>query len=91
MKPYIITYEINDKTGKSYQGLFDEIKKSIKWWHYIANSWIILTDEKANDVFKRIEPHIDSDVNLLVIELGSDRQGWLSDKAWDWIKKNIPR
>lgn len=91
MKPYIITYEISDKTGKSYDLLFEEIKKSKKWWHYIANTWLIMTDENANAIFERLKPYVDNDINLLVIEVGKDRQGWLSQKAWDWIKKNIPK
>ena len=91
MKPYIITYEIKDKTGKSYEPLFEEIKRFPKWWHYISNTWLIMSEENANAIFKRLEPCIDKDINILIIEVGKDRQGWLSQKAWEWIKKNIPK
>ena len=91
MKPYIITYEISDKTGKSYEPLFEEIKKSKKWWHYISNTWLIMTEENSNAIFARLKPYVDKDINLLIIEVGKDRQGWLSQKAWEWIKKNIPK
>ena len=91
MKPYIISYDIKETAKGKFQPLFDEIKKSKKWWHYISNTWLILTNETASEINERLKPHLDSNINLIIFELGSDRQGWLSPKAWKWIKANIPK
>lgn len=87
---YIITYDLKNPK-KDYSSLFQEIKKCTHWWHYIEHSWIVGGDESAQSIFERLKAHIDEDVNLLIIEVGKDRQGWLPEKAWAWIRKNIPR
>ncbi|MGK8225484.1 hypothetical protein ACRS2S_30425 [Achromobacter xylosoxidans] len=87
---YLITYDFKGSSEK-YSHLFDEIKKFSGWWHYIANSWLIITEDSAKEIFGKLKPHVDNDINLLVIEVGKDRQGWLPEKAWEWLKKHLPR
>lgn len=89
-KVYLVTYDYEGPSSK-YSRLLDELKKSKKWWHYIDSTWLIVSNERAKGIFRRLKPHIDDDINLLVIEVGSDRQGWLSEKAWAWISRNLPR
>ena len=91
MKPYIISYEIKETAKDDFQPLFKEIKKAKKWWHYLSNTWIILSDESASEINSRLKPYLNNNINLIIFELGSDRQGWLSAKAWTWIKTNIPK
>ena len=89
-RAYLITYGYKGSPDK-YSALFDEIKKFSSWWHYITNSWIVITSDSAKEIFAKLKPHVDEDINILVIQVGTDRQGWLPKKAWDWIKKNLPR
>ncbi|HEY6095725.1 MAG TPA: hypothetical protein VIU93_12310 [Gallionellaceae bacterium] len=89
-RAYMITYDFKGST-EQYSSLFEEIKKFPGWWHYIANSWLIVSEESAKEIFHKLKPHLDNDINLLVIEVGKDRQGWLPEKAWDWFKRNLPR
>lgn len=85
-KVYIVTYAFKGQSS-DYQGLYDAIKSLGNWWHYIDNTWLISTDKTAKEIWEILKPHVDDDVNLLVAEMGRDRQGWLPKKAWDWIKK----
>jgi hypothetical protein len=89
-RAYLVTYDYKG-TSEQYSALFDELKKSVGWWHYIANSWLIISEDDAKGIFEKLKPHLDNDINLLVIEVGKDRQGWLPKKAWEWIKKNLPK
>ena len=91
MKAYIVTYEISEISLNDYKSLYDEIKASKHWWHHIANSWIIKTDESALEINDRLKPHLDDDINLIVFELGKERAGWLPKKSWEWITRNIPK
>jgi hypothetical protein len=91
MKAYIITYEIKETATSSYEKLFEEIKKSKKWWHYLTNTWIVLSEDNATAINNRFLPHLDKNINLLIFELGNDRQGWLTKKAWEWINTNISK
>lgn len=83
-KAYLITHDC-----KENKNLDEEIKNSLKWWHYIESTWIIITDETANEIWNRLENKINNDDNLLIIDIGNSYQGWLTSKAWDWIKKEL--
>ena len=89
-KVYLVTYDHEGPSSK-YAKLFDELKKSKHWWHYIDSTWLVVSTEGANEIYERLQPYLDDDINLLVIEVGRDRQGWLSEKAWNWIRRHLPR
>lgn len=89
-KVYCVTYSYTG-SASDYAGLFDELKTFRGWWHYIDGTWLITSDEGAKGIMKRLQPHLDKNINLLVIEVGNERSGWLPRKAWDWMKKNLPK
>lgn len=88
MKVYVVSYDLK-KPDKDYSGLIEKIKKSSQWWHYLKSTWLIYTDETAEELFRRLRPHIDSDDYILIIEAGRDRQGWLPKDAWKWIHERF--
>lgn len=90
MKAYTINYDLK-APNRNYQGLYDEIKKSSLWWHYLESTWIVITDETTNEIWQRLEPHIDKNDYVLIIEVRDNVQGWLPKDAWDWIHKNVPK
>ena len=87
MTLYLISYDLIEP-NRDYKGLFDELKTSNKWWHFLESTWIIKTSENADEIFERLKHNLDKNDNLLVIEAGTKSQGWLPPKAWDWIKTN---
>lgn len=87
-KAYIISYHIkSDPTN--YLPLFEHIKNNYSWWHYLDNTWIIISKDTAKVIYDKLSPFLDADINILIFELGKDRQGWLPKKAWNWIKENV--
>ena len=88
MRVYVVSYDLR-QPGRDYSGLFDALKKSGVWWHYLKSTWLVYTSETADKLYRRLSNHIDSNDSILVIEAGSDRQGWLPEKAWDWIMDKL--
>lgn len=84
---YIVSYDLK-KPDRDYTGLYNAIKEFGIWWRYLESTWIIKTTESHDKIFEKLRPHIDEDDNLLIIEAGKNYQGWLPQKAWDWIKEN---
>lgn len=84
MTVYCVSYDLN-KEGQNYEDLYVELKKSPGWWHYLDSTWLISTSENAVQLSERLLKHLDSNDNLLVIGVTTDRAGWLSKKAWEWI------
>lgn len=88
-KTYLVTYEFKKPDEGDYTGLYQQLKSFPGWWHYLKHTWLIRTDDSADGIYTKLKPHLDENVNLFIIEVGKDRQGWLPSKAWDWIKKYI--
>ena len=89
MSAFSINYDLK-KPGRDYSGLYDEIKQSRKWWHYLDSTWIVITDETPNQIWNRLEEHVDKNDYMLIIEVRDNTQGWLPKDAWKWIHANVP-
>ena len=86
-KAYIVTYDLD--YNDDYELLEEELKKYKKWWHYLERTWIIISEETVEEIWDKIEDKINKKNNLLIIEVKKDSQGWLPQKAWDWINENV--
>lgn len=89
MRAFSINYDLK-VPGRDYTGLYEEIKRSGRWWHYLDSTWIVITDESAQQIWDRLERHIDKNDFMLIIEVLDNVQGWLPKDAWNWIHENVP-
>ena len=88
MRVYIVSYELGK--NKSHIGLFEQLKASPAWWHYLDSIWLIATQGNAKQLYNRLKPHLDEvEDSILVIEAGADLYGWLPKDAWEWIKRTL--
>jgi hypothetical protein len=88
MSLLLITYDLN-KPGQDYTKLYATIKTAPKWWHHLDSTWIIYTPENPSSWFDKLKPSLDENDNLLIVDITKQpRQGWLSQKAWDWLNEN---
>lgn len=90
MTAYSINYDLK-APGRNYDPLYEEIKKSRLWWHYLESTWIICTNETPDQVWQRLSKHVDKNDYVLIIEVRDRCQGWLPKDAWEWIHKNVPQ
>lgn len=90
LRAYSISYDLR-KPGRDYSGLYQAIKKSPRWWHYLESTWIVQTTETPNQIWDRLSSHIDAGDFLLIIEVRNNAQGWLPKEAWDWINSYVPQ
>lgn len=85
---YLITYAINkDRDNTAF---YNAIQNLGEWWHYIDNTWIIRSNETANQLYQRLSSFSGININrLLIIKIDeNNKQGWLPREAWDWINQN---
>lgn len=86
-KAYLITYDLN--YNDNYELLEQELKKFEKWWHYLERTWIVVSDDTPKEIWNKIEDKVNKNKYLLIIEIKKNTNGWLPQKAWDWIKENV--
>ncbi len=85
---YLVSYDLR-KPKQNYEGLFEELKRSPGWWHYLDSTWLISTSETAYQVYHRLAIHVNESDSLLVIRVSRDWTGWLPKEAWDWLDKHV--
>jgi hypothetical protein len=92
MAVYLISYDLNKK-DKNYDGVFQAIKDSsvagTTWWHYLDSTWIIKSNISVQQVYDKIKPETDDNDNFIIIEVINNKQGWLPQKAWDYLNNVI--
>ncbi|WP_350303041.1 hypothetical protein [Pediococcus acidilactici] len=89
-KPYIVSYDL-DNPGQKY----NELKKiidahSIDWCRYLDSTFLIRTNDSANDILQALKAVIDSNDRVFIANISNtDYSGWLIDKQRDYIRNNI--
>ena len=88
MTVYCVSYDLK-KAGQNYNALYEELKGSYSWWHYLDSTWLISTQESADQLCDRLLRHLDQNDRLLVIKVVRSYQGFLSEDAWKWIREHV--
>ena len=89
MSAFSINYDLK-LPGRDYSGLYEAIKATGRWWHFLDSTWIVVTNETAGEIWQRLSTHVDKNDYLLIIEVTNNAQGWLPKEAWEWIHANVP-
>ncbi|WP_346892506.1 hypothetical protein [uncultured Roseibium sp.] len=85
---YAINYDLK-RPGQNYEALYEAIKSCGVWWHYLDSTWLVDTSLNAEGIWKKVEPHVDTNDLFLIIGVTQDYYGWLPKKAWDWIDSRM--
>lgn len=86
---YVVSYDGDISDDDS---VISEIKSGISWWQYLDNMWLMVTEDSLNDIWYRLENKINKEKRFLIVEVNmKNRQGWLKQEEWDWIKEYIDK
>lgn len=90
LRAYAINYDLK-APGRNYEPLYEAIKQSGPWCHYLESTWLVASVEDATQIWTRLAKQIDPNDLMLIIEVRNNVQGWLPKDAWEWINQNVPR
>lgn len=85
---FCISYDLKGDDG-DYTGLYEVLKSSMHWWHYLQSTWMVVVNVNADVLWNRLEPHVKKGDRILIIGVNGESQGLLPTKAWDWIRRNV--
>ena len=89
MPAYMITYDLNS-TGQKYDEVIKAIKDSSSaWCSYWKSSYLIKSSLPPDQIVDNVKPHLDNNDRFIVIEVKNNKQGWLTEKQWEYIRENI--
>jgi len=86
MSTLLIGYDLNNQ--KNYDGLIESIKSLGKWWHYLDSTWLVVTTQTPKEVRDRLNAYLDSDDELLVIDVTGRSRAWnggFVESAQNWL------
>jgi len=85
---YCVSYDLKGDAG-DYTGLYDVLKSSKHWWHYLESTWLVAVTDSPEELRRKLAPHKRKGDRMLIIGVTGDSDGWLPEEAWDWIKRNV--
>lgn len=91
MGTLLIGYDLN-KNDADYAELIDAIKElGSAWWHHLDSTWLVKTDLSATAVRDALKPYLDSNDEMLVIDVTGDWHAWIgfNAKGSAWLKENF--
>ncbi len=85
MATILIAYDLNGE--KSYEELIATIKNVGAWWHHLDSTWIVRADVTAKEVRDRLRPFLDTDDELLVVDVSGRARAWkgFNKRGSDWL------
>lgn len=90
MNTILIGYDLN-KAGQDYAELIKSIKAYGTWWHHLDSTWLIRTESSAKEVRDALKPLIDTNDELLVINVTGRAAAWsgFNEKGSNWLKEHL--
>ena len=84
----LVTYSLK-VPGRDYGKLYETLKSSRHWCHYLESTWLIVTDESVEVWRDKLIAVMDENDRLLVADItNSQLTGLLPRKAWDWLNRS---
>lgn len=81
---YLVTYDLK-RSGQNYDGLINAIE-AYPHKHIMQSVWFIKSSLPAGEIFNHLGGQIDNNDSLLIIEVSSNRAGWIQQVYWDFLK-----
>jgi hypothetical protein len=85
---YNISYDLK-KEGQKYEELHKAIKGASNndtWMHYLESTWIIKSYLSSTQIYEKLEPFIDSNDRIIIMEVTKNYYGFLPKDAWPYLK-----
>jgi len=93
MPLYIVSYDLNEKSSRTYKELYDALQSYPYWAHPLESTWMVSTDHTARELEEHLRHFLGQNDNLLVVEFKKDADywGWLSKSFWEWLKIRLEK
>ncbi len=92
MTLYLVAYELHE--GKDDSNIADAIRQFRTHIQFLKSSWLIITEQTAENVFDFLCPHIVQHDKLTVLPIDTSPNAgafWanLGDQATAWLEKHL--
>jgi len=85
----MIGYDLN-KPLQNYQGLIKALKEFDTWWHQLDSTWIVATEQTAEQIRDKLISYLDKNDELLVTKISAPAawQGF-NEEGSQWLRNQL--
>jgi hypothetical protein len=87
-RSYIFVFEDKFGTQENVKNYIDNIPEILNWRYELPNSFFLVSDLSAQELFDKIKPFNESG-KFLISETTSNKQGWLVKDSWKIMNKKL--
>jgi hypothetical protein len=85
---YHVSFDLHQKPESYYDDLNAQLQLR-KGVRILESTWIIKTNETANELCNVLYRHINQDDRLFASQINRNRQGWLNARIWPWLNRTF--
>jgi hypothetical protein len=83
---------IQPRKGVTYDEVEAKMNPSFDWFRCTQSVWVLYSTSQIDKWQERLRPLVEPDGSLFVCRLDmTSRNGWMSRRFWEWVKKNENR
>ena len=84
---YILVFDDGLGTRQEIQKFLDSRQEVLNWYACMSNAIFLVSDKTANSLQEMIkEFNKGKNANFIILDVKTDRNGWLPRKAWEFMK-----
>ena len=83
---YLLVISGVSKNRVQVQNFLDNRVEILNWFANFQNAIFIISEKSALELTSILRPFLSPD-HFILINTDTDRNGWMSKKAWDFIKE----
>lgn len=85
---YFMIY-IERKEGQTHNNVKKQMDLALDWYKVKEDLWVVWSTSTPEKWHERFGPVVKDSGSLFVCELNiNNRQGWMAQSFWDWLKKS---
>jgi hypothetical protein len=85
-KAYLLVFGGEIGTREQVREYLNAIKEITHWRYEVPNSFFVISEQDATFLSRRLRELSSAKGRFIFVEIGSNRNGWLSTKSWYLIK-----
>ncbi len=87
----LISYDLNDhERAEAYEDVARLVHAhAISYRKPLYSQWFVETHESCEAWNDKMKTVTDANDNWFIARIGAERQGWLSEEIWRWLRDHV--
>jgi hypothetical protein len=84
---YLLTFDESASSHECMKRFIEDHDAILDWHSPMARSFILVAQKASSSLNKIIREHTKDKGHFIIVDLATDRNGWLAKASWDFINQ----